>query len=165
MLITVGILLMVTGCSEKTENIDDMMIVVNAVEKGEEHQVLYDSETNELKYYINKEFKSKIDGEYKIENHLSLMATSESKAITIYNTNELTENVFEATIMDSTKHINHLKDNGFEIVRQVETSEFIEVYMLNNNYEVYQRLVITPNYIIISDSDTIPEFNIRDYLY
>ena len=77
----------------------------------------------------------------------------------------ITNNVYEADLTIASGYVNHLKSQGYTEVYRANTSKFVEIFLQNSEDNLYKRLIITNNYIVVSDVDQIPKVVIENYLY
>ena len=137
-------------------------------------KVEYNGETTEINKCIDENTvlisrKGKIvekvtNKEYKITNngYLELAETDESTDIT--QNEQVINQVYSSTILNSTKYVNYLKESGYSIEFKANTEEFIEIYMKKDTENTYKRLIITEDNIAVATLKTILYSDIKDYI-
>jgi hypothetical protein len=164
MIMVITSLFSLVGCKSedtKTENIRDGTIVY--IKYNEDVHEVYQDSSGNLKYKLNGEDVKDIDIEYLTSGIMSLSDTTDTTDSSSFTT--LTTGVYESNILQTTKYLNFLKSNGYEVVYEAYTSKFIEIYLGNESSNLYRRLIITSDYFTESNVADIPNVTIEDYLY
>ena len=116
-----------------------------------------------LAYYLNGNFMKYIDSKYQTDGFIDLEKTDGMHDLA--GLEMITNNVYEADIDIASRYVNHLKNQGYTELYKANTSKFIELFLQKDGDDLYKRLIITNNYIVVSDVSQIPKVVIENYLY
>ena len=124
---------------------------------------LVEDSKNTFNIYIDGKLDRQISGNYTSDKMLKL--PEPQTELDLAEVPIITENVYQGNLQDGSDYLNRLTSNGYNIVFKASTSKFIEVYVSNTSDVTVKRVIITPDYIIESEVDTIKDFRVEDYLF
>lgn len=139
----------------------DELIVAEIDYEGNNYKIK-SSNSYGLELYKNNEFaQGGIPGTYK---NVMISEPNSKESVNIEELDTITQGVADVDLGTGYKYINYLRDNGYNIEFKARTYKFLEYY-LKNDEQYLKRVIITPDYTVISDVDKIPELNIRNYIF
>lgn len=152
------------GCGKKSDNIQAYNTIVIAeisdsaygectLHKDNENSYIYEVRDNEI---VNKITN---DSLYESQELLRLNEEINKNNITLKDL--YTNDTYEATIDESSAHVKYLQDKGYDITRQVNTQDFIDIN-LSKGKDI-KRVVIYPDKIIVCSIEP-KELNIENYV-
>lgn len=165
-LFIVSLLLIVSlsGCGNKYKNIDLTNCIITSTITYEDStwEVYKDTGGDDLYVFKNGE----LDTEDKYDNKqlkamISLPLVEEARELD--KTNKLTKNTYKSGIVASLEYVNSLKESGYLVEFEAKTPEFYELYLKSDKMDKYKRLIITREYLIEYNTDSI-NFKIDDYI-
>lgn len=160
----------VYGCSKKSEDISnyETVLLAKTIEyKGEEdidiweiHKSLDGSElytVNNGEVVSSKDIRNNRYDDVKIMDTIDL---DDIGSVDISEKEQLTYNTWELKSEEAFGYVKHLIENeGYELIFEGISSDYIEIYLIKNEYNIIKRVIITKDTLTIS-SDI--EYNKED---
>lgn len=155
--------LSLSACNKNSDEKEDGGIIqtVKIVSGENEYSIRF--EDNNLYYYEGDKRVQTVDNSYTHDKFIELPEatdTSNLDSIPI-----ITDNVYKADLKLTSNYINFLKQSGLVESYTAYTSRYIECYLSNPTANNYVRLIATPDYLVVTNEQSLPEIDIRNYLF
>ena len=153
-----------TGCSNKNrdiKNFDTLIIAeiqdntygIAELHKDKTKDYIYEVKDNKI---INEIQNSSV---YDTAEIIRLNEDVDKANITLKD--RYTNDTYDATLEESSAHIKYLQNNGYNIIRQVNTQDFIDI-LLSKGSDT-KRVIIYPDKLVVSSIEP-KELNIKNYI-
>jgi regulatory protein YycI of two-component signal transduction system YycFG len=126
-------------------------------------EVRVDTVTNETKLFENNKYKETLSFVPRKANPVIVLPESKKSLDIITKRAPISDLTWESSLEDSAKYLNFLDSEGYEIVREAHTSQFIELTLESN--KVKKRVVIFTNILMVGDLDKdAKSTTVKEYL-
>ena len=169
--LVLGCIVGLTGCKSTDKNTEVLTpqnsvttVIISYEDKEHSIMAVSDGVDVEYRYLIDGDLTNKFKGDYTTDLPLKLPDPKDGY-FDITQIGLIAENTYDMDIQKSAMYIAQLENSGYSLKMKAETPKFIEVYLENSQEGIIKRLIITPNYTVISDVSQIPYLKIEDYLF
>lgn len=166
-LIIVVCIATMSGCN-KGDNKDATLknnVITSIVVGDDKYELRISNTEGWIDYYFNDDLIKNSISEYNGDKMIVLPTTEEVNDFS--SIPKAVDGVYKVGLSESAKYVRYLLNNNFTIDLQANTTKFVEIYLSNNETKESKRLIITNEYIVMSDVEynTDIEININDYIF
>ena len=168
-LMLIAILIMCTGCKDKSDTINNykasLTSVINSGVDTWEVYKCYDDQTAIVLLNGKIQTKKSIKVMQLEQDVMQLPDVADNSSCDITQKNKVAEFTWDASLSDSAEYIKYLEEAGYTSVFNASTQTFIEIYMQKG--DSIKRLIVTDSFVCVYDVANF-EFKPKDidnYIY